>query len=397
MFEEVQEAPRDAILGLTEAFQRDTNPDKINLTVGVYKDDHGETPVLECVRRAERKIVEQSASKSYLPIPGGPAYAQHVQQLVFGSDNEVITSGRIATSQTPGGTGALRVAADFLKQNFPQATVWLSQPTWPNHPNVFAAAGVATQTYPYFDKETNQLALAPVLDTIQQIPSGDVILLHGCCHNPTGIDPAPQAWAQIADLVLARGIVPLIDFAYQGFADGVSEDAIGVREFCRPGAEILVSSSFSKNFGLYSERVGALSVVAAEAETVQAVQSQMKRCIRANYSNPPAHGAAIVQTVLSDSELTSLWESEVAQMRERINGMRGRLAATLTDKGAPGDWSFIEQQRGMFSFSGLTPEQVEKLREEDAIYVVGSGRINVAGITSDNIDRLTSAIARVMG
>ena len=397
MFQDISEAPRDAILGLTEAFKRDPNGQKINLSVGVYQDDSGKTPVLECVRRAEQILEEQAASKAYLPIDGGADYRGKVQSLLLGDDHEAVSSGRAATTQTPGGTGALRVAADFLHANLPSATLWMSQPTWPNHPNVFAAANLPTKTYPYFDKASNGLATQDMLDAIGQMPAGDVILLHGCCHNPTGIDPSPQVWEQLADAVYAQGLLPLIDFAYQGFADGVVQDATGLRAFCRPGKELLVCSSFSKNFGLYSERVGALTAIAADSQAVGVVQSQIKRCVRANYSNPPAHGAAIVNTVLSDKGLTAQWEEEVAEMRNRINSMRAELARQLTDKGAPGDWSFIEQQRGMFSFSGLSSDQVDKLRESYSIYIVGSGRINVAGITSENIGRLTDAIVEVMG
>jgi aspartate/tyrosine/aromatic aminotransferase len=396
MFEHIEPAPRDPILGLSEAFREDPNPRKINLSVGVYQDATGKTPILESVRQAGRLVLERQKSMSYLPIPGSPAYAAAVQQLLFGAGHEVEASGRAATSHTPGGTGALRVAADLIHQQMPKATVWLTQPTWPNHPQIFAAAGVATKSFPYFDSKTNSLAFEQALAAIAAIPAGDVVLLHGCCHNPTGIDPTPDEWKQLADAIDGRGILPLLDFAYQGFADDIPDDAVGLREFLRPGAELIVCSSFSKNFGLYCERVGALTIVAKNKSAAETVQSQVKACIRANYSNPPAHGAELVTTVLGDAELRSLWEREVGQMRDRINGMRKLLVKTLKAKGVPGDFSFITRQRGMFSFSGLTPQQVEALKQRYAIYIVGSGRINVAGITEQNVVPLCEAIAEVV-
>ncbi len=397
MFETVQAAPRDAIFGLTEAFGKDTRPEKINLCAGVYQDENGQTPLLECVREAEQRLAVAASSKSYLPIPGAPEYAEVVRQLVFGAEHEAVQSGRIAGAQTPGGTGALRVAGDFLRTNFPNATLWMSDPTWPNHPNIFAAAGVPVKTYPYFDPSTSGLALAPMLEAISKMPAGDAILLHGCCHNPTGIDPTEAQWQQIASAARQRGLIPLLDFAYQGFAEGIEQDAAGLRTFARPDAELIVCSSFSKNFGLYRERVGALSIVCPTVEAADAVQSQVNRVIRSNYSNPPAHGAAIVNCVLRDPDLRAAWEKEVATMRSRINGMRQQLVDSLTAQGIPGDYSFITQQRGMFSFTGLTKEQVEALREKHAIYIVGSGRINVAGLTPTNVDRVAETIGGMVG
>lgn len=395
MFELIQPAPPDPILGLTEAFRADPSPQKINLSVGVYRDASGKTPVLESVRRAGERVVASQQSKAYLPIDGSPAYRAAVQRLVFGEGHEAIAAGRAATSHTPGGTGALRVAADLIHKQLPQATVWLTQPTWPNHPQVFAAAGVPTKSFAYFDAAANALAFDETLAAIRQMPAGDVILLHGGCHNPTGIDPTAEQWNQLADAIYDRGLLPLLDFAYQGFADGIDEDAAGVRAMCRPGAELIVCNSFSKNFSLYCDRVGALTIVAADKQAADAVQSQVKICIRANYSNPPAQGAELVTTILGDKDLSALWAEEVAEMRDRINGMRRLLVETLQAKGVPGDFSFITRQRGMFSFSGLTPEQVDALREKHAIYIVRSGRINVAGITKDNVQRLCEAIAEV--
>ncbi|MFO0791771.1 MAG: amino acid aminotransferase [Pirellulales bacterium] len=396
MFDHIQAAPRDPILGLSESFKEDPNPKKINLSVGVYQDNSGKTPVLESVRKAGQLVLERLKSMSYLPIPGSPAYAAAVQKLMFGEGSEVLKSGRAATSHTPGGTGALRVAADFIHTHLPKATVWLTQPTWPNHPQIFAAAGVPTKSYAYFDAKTNSLAFDETIAAIQKMPAGDVIMLHGCCHNPTGIDPTPEQWKKLADVIHDRGLLPFLDFAYQGFAEGIDQDAAGLRTFCRPGAELIVCSSFSKNFGLYCERVGALTIVAKDKAAADTVQSQVKVTIRSNYSNPPAHGAELVTTVLSDPELRKQWEQEVGQMRDRINGMRELLVKTLRAKGVPGDYSFITRQRGMFSFSGLTPPQVEALKQKHAIYIVGSGRINVAGITDQNIGPLCDAIADVV-
>ncbi len=353
--------------------------------------------MLECVRTAEGRLAEAAQSKSYLPIPGSPEYVEVVQKLVFGAGHEVLELKRVATAHTPGGTGALRVAADFLHTNLPDATVWMSDPTWPNHPNIFQAAGVPVNSFPYFDQASNGLAWEAMFEAINKIPAGDVILLHGCCHNPTGIDPTVVQWKEIADAVDDRGLAPLLDFAYQGFADGIQEDATGLRTFLRPGAELMVCNSFSKNFGLYRERVGALSIVCPSGSSVQAVQSQVNRVIRANYSNPPAHGAEIVNCVLRDDPLRQTWENEVATMRSRINGMRQTLVDALKAKGVPGDYTFITQQRGMFSFTGLTKEQVETLREQHAIYIVGSGRINVAGLTPANVERVAEAIGAVVG
>jgi aspartate/tyrosine/aromatic aminotransferase len=397
MFESIEAAPRDAILGLSAAFREDPRPEKIDLSVGVYQDEQGRTPMLECVRTAEGRLAEAAQSKSYLPIPGSPEYVEVVQKLVFGAGHEVLESKRVATAHTPGGTGALRVVADFLHTNLPDATVWMSDPTWPNHPNIFQAAGVPVNSFPYFDQTSNGLAWEAMIEAINKIPAGDVVLLHGCCHNPTGIDPTVDQWNEIADAVYDRGLAPLLDFAYQGLADGIQEDATGLRNFMRPGAELMVCNSFSKNFGLYRERVGALSIICPSESSVQAVQSQVNRVIRANYSNPPAHGAEIVNCVLRDSSLRQTWEKEVATMRNRINGMRQTLIDALKAKGVPGDYTFITQQRGMFSFTGLTKDQVETLRKRFAIYIVGSGRINVAGLTPANVERVAEAIGAVIG
>ncbi len=396
MFDALKMAPPDPILGLTEAFNADTNPDKINLSVGVYQNKDGVTPILATVKEAEKRLLKAETSKAYMPITGSPQYDQLVQQMLFGDDHSIITASRAVTAHTPGGTGALRVTGDYLKKLFPNATLWLSDPTWGNHPAVFKAAGLPTKTYPYFDAERNSLDFDNMIDAISKIPAGDVVLLHGCCHNPTGVDPSPQQWSEIADVLSRNGVLPLVDFAYQGFANSIELDACGLRTLADKLDELIICSSFSKNFGLYRERVGALTIVAADNDTAKIVASQLKVCIRTNYSNPPAHGGAIVAAILSDPELRAGWEAEVKQMRLRINDMRQLLATTLAGKGANRDFSFITQQYGMFSFTGLTKEQVATLRDKFSIYIVGSGRVNVAGITPGNIDPLCQAIVSVL-
>ncbi len=396
MFSSITMAPPDSILGLAEAFKKDPRPHKINLSIGVYCDESGKTPVLPSVKEAERRLLAGEQSKSYLPIEGTPLYGQQVQAMQLGATHEAVTSKRIITAHTPSGTAALRVAADFIKKNLPSATVWISDPTWPNHPQIFQAAGLHCKTYPYFDPAANDLAFDKMLSALATIPAGDVVLLHGCCHNPSGIDPTPAQWRSIAQTLQQRRVIPFLDFAYQGFGRGLEEDAIGLRELVTPGAEVIVASSFSKNFGLYNERVGALSVVAADADAATRVMSQVKSAIRANYSNPPCHGGAIVSTILSDPALKAQWENELAQMRRRIQSMRELFVHALRQNGVTADFSFITRQLGMFSFSGLTKAQVDRLRDEFAVYVVGNGRINVAGMTPANMPALAQAIKAVM-
>ncbi|MEM7126926.1 MAG: amino acid aminotransferase [Chloroflexota bacterium] len=396
MFETIAVAPPDAILGLNEAFKADRNPNKINLGVGVYKDEQGQTPILNSVKEAETLLLKSEQTKSYLPIDGPPDYGVAVQKMLFGPDHEILTSGRAVTAQSPGGTGALRVAADFIHQQFPNSTVWLSDPTWPNHPSIFGAASVKIATYPYFNSATNDVDFSGMMNALDSAQKGDVVLIHGCCHNPTGVDLSAEAWQQLADQIQQKGLLPLLDFAYQGFAEGLDEDAVGLRTLSRPGAELFIASSFSKNFGLYNERTGAITLVAASNEPAQVALSQLKRCIRANYSNPPAHGSAIVTTILTQPELRTKWASELTAMRERINGMRHLFVETLNEKGVKENFSFITQQRGMFSYSGLTTDHVAALRDRHGVYIVGSGRINVAGMTAENMDYLCSAIADVL-
>lgn len=396
MFEHIQAAPADPILGLNDAYKNDSNPDKINLGVGVYKDEQGNTPILKAVKQAEERLLARETTKSYLSIEGAPAYRSAVQTLLFGKDHQIITKQLAQTAHTPGGTGALRVAAEFIKKHLPEATIWVSNPTWANHQSVFQSVGLEVGSYAYYDADSKSLDFEAMLASLSQIPEGDVVLFHGCCHNPTGIDPTPEQWYQLAKLCSKQGFLPLFDFAYQGFGQGLQEDAQGLRTFLEHVPEMLIASSFSKNFGLYNERVGALTILCETAEQAETAFTQVKRCIRTNYSNPPSHGSAVVAEILNDAELFTLWESEVKAMRTRIHEMRSLFVNTLRIKGVSQDFSFISQQQGMFSFSGLTPDQVAQLRKEFGIYIVGSGRISVAGMTHDNMEPLCNAIAAIL-
>ncbi len=400
MFEHVTAASPDPILGLSEAFGRDERPSKINLAVGVFKDAAGQTPVLDAVRTAETRLLAEETTKSYMPIGGDPAFGRAARELLLGADHPALAAGRVVTFQTPGGTGGLRVAGDYLKQNHSGKTLWVSDPTWANHHGIFAAAGVAVKPYPYLDPQTNSLNLDAMLGAAQGMREGDIWLLHGCCHNPTGIDPTAEQWTQIAAAAQAYGVLPLIDFAYQGFGAGLTEDAAGLRAVLDVNPEALVCASFSKNFGLYRERVGAFHVVAKDTDTAAVVGSQVKACVRRNYSNPPAHGGAVVTTILGNTALRTQWEAELTAMRDRINGMRTALQAGLDERGVrltPEGNGFITRQNGMFTMSGLTKPQVQALKQDHAIYIVGSGRINVAGVTPDNLPVLCDAIAAVTG
>ncbi len=389
-------APPDPILGLTEAFRADTRPQKANLSVGVYVNEAGVTPVIPSVLEAERLLLEKAGSKGYLPIDGRPGYQKVVREMVFGADHEIVTSGRCATAQTPGGTGALRVAADFLLQTGASRTIWLSEPTWPNHPQLFSMAGFVIRTYPYLDGSGRQVDVSRLLGALRSAVPGDVVLLQGSCHNPSGVDPDPETWAAIGEIIVERELVPIVDFAYQGFGFGLREDADWLAGLARPGLEFLVCSSFSKNFALYNERVGALTIVAADAARVAAALTHLKVAIRSNYSNPPAHGGDIVETILSRPELRSRWEVDLAGMRDRILGNRKILVEALIAAGVPGNWEPIAHQRGMFALLGLSNEQVRRLRDEFGVYVVGKGRINVAGITAANLDHAVSSIKAVI-
>jgi aromatic-amino-acid transaminase len=384
------------VLGLTDEFKNDTRPEKINLGVGIYKDESGNTPVLATVKKAEAILLEKETTKSYLGIPGTAEYGLAVQQLLFGANATIISDKRAQTAQAPGGTGALRVAAEFIKRQLGDVKVWISNPTWANHIGVFAAAGLETASYSYYNAETKDIDFDAALADLANANEGDIVLLHGCCHNPTGIDPVEAQWHQLAALCVEKKLLPMFDFAYQGFAVGVEEDAQGLRIFAEQCSELLVASSFSKNFGLYNERVGAFTLVGTTAEQAATAFSQVKSIARVIYSNPPAHGAAIVTQILNDEALRNEWEQEVADMRDRIQEMRTLFVQTLKDCGVDADFSFIERQNGMFSFSGLNKDQVNRLKEEFGIYIVGSGRISVAGMTKNNMLPLCKGIAAVL-
>lgn len=396
MFENITMAPADPILGLTDAFKKDTNPEKINLGVGVYKDEAGTTPILKSVKQAEELILNEETTKSYLSIQGTPEYGKCVRELIFGKDSEVLTSNRAVSVQSPGGTGALRIAADFIHKFLPKAKIWISDPTWANHNQVFSAAGLDICKYSYYDSSINGLNFDKMLESLSKVAAGDVVLLHACCHNPTGVDVTPEQWKQLADVTEKKGFLPLFDFAYQGFGNGLDEDAFGIRYFAGKIKNFFVANSFSKNFGLYNERVGALTLVADSADKTATAFSQMKICVRANFSNPPAHGAAVVTKILTTPELRKQWENEVTEMRDRINGYRDKFVATLKEKGVKQNFDFIKEQRGMFSYTGLSVEEVLELRNDYSIFFVNSGRISLAGINGKNIDRLCQSFAEVL-
>ena len=396
LFSAVEMAPRDPILGLNEQFGADTNPAKVNLGVGVYYDDNGKLPLLKCVVEAERQMLEAPKARGYLPIDGIAAYDKAVQGLVFGADSEVVTGGRVATVQAIGGTGGLKIGADFLKKVNPNATVLISDPSWENHRALFSTAGFPGGTYPYYDAENRGINFAGMLAAIDAAPAGTVILLHACCHNPTGYDITGEQWDQVIASIKARNLVAFLDMAYQGFGDGIAEDGAVIGKFVAAGLDFFVSTSFSKSFSLYGERVGALSVVCASKEEATRVLSQLKIAIRTNYSNPPTHGAQIVATVLTTPALRTMWEDELAAMRVRIKEMRTLLVEKLTAAGVQGDLSYIVRQKGMFSYSGLNKDQMVRLRGEFGVYGVDSGRICVAALNTKNIGYVADAIVKVM-
>ena len=396
-FETVTQAPADPILSITESFKTDPNPEKINLSVGVFVNDSGVTPVLDTVREAEKVLTETNTTKSYLPMTGNPRYASLTQTLCFGDELAESLTGKIVTAQTPGGTGALRVAADFIKGNLKTKSAWLSNPTWANHKGIFSSAGLDTNVYSYFDSTSLSLDYSAFLESIKSIPSGDVVILHACCHNPTGADLSPEQWDEVANIASAKGWLPLLDFAYQGFGLSIEEDAYAPRAFAKAGLPLFVCQSFSKNLGLYRERVGALQIVVDNVEESKRVASQVKIAIRTNYSNPPAHGSAIVEAILGDSQWQTRWTQEVDAMRTRIHEVRRQFVTALANAGVSRDFSFLKDQKGMFSFTGLTKEQAIALRTDHSIYIVDSGRINVAGITSNNLPRLVNVLKEILG
>ena len=396
LFEAVELAPRDPILGLNEQYKADERPGKVNLGVGVYYDDQGRVPLLKCVHQAEVDRVQAAGAHSYLPIEGLTALNTAARQLVLGKGSEAIESSRAFTVQAVGGTGALKIGADYLKQLLPNAKVAISTPSWENHRALFERAGFEVLEYAYYDKQTHGLNLQGMLDSIAALPSGSIVVVHACCHNPTGVDPTPAQWQQIIDVIKAGGHVPFLDMAYQGFGDGLEQDAAAVRGFIDAGLTCLISTSFSKSFSLYGERIGALTVVTGSADEAKRVLSQVKRVIRTNYSNPPTFGGAVVAEVLNNDALFALWETELADMRSRIKDMREQLVAKLKAAGVQTNFDFVLQQKGMFSYSGLTAGQVDALREQHSIYAVGSGRICVAALNSTNIDTVANAIAAVL-
>ncbi len=395
IFATVEMAPRDPILGLNEQFNADPNPAKVNLGVGVYFDAHGKLPLLQCVQAAEKMMMEAPKARGYLPIDGIAAYDKAVQGLVFGADSEPVKSGRVATIQALGGTGGLKVGADLLHRMSPDATVLISDPSWENHRALFEGAGFRVETYPYYDAARRGIDFEAMLAALNRAAAGSIVVLHACCHNPTGCDLAPAQWAQVIAAVKARGLVPFLDMAYQGFGDGIAEDGAVVAQFVGAGLACFVATSFSKSFSLYGERVGALSVVCESKEEADRVLSQLKRVIRSNYSNPPTHGAQAVALVLTTPALRALWEDELAGMRRRIQQMRVALRSKLEAAGLGQDFAYITAQKGMFSYSGLSKAQMQRLRSEFGIYGVDSGRICVAALNDSNLDATVAAIVAV--
>ena len=389
-------APRDPILGISEAFNADTRADKVNLGVGVYTDENGKVPLLACVKRAEAEMTAQALPRTYLPIDGLAAYDKAVQALLFGTGSEIVASGRACTVQALGGTGGLRVGADFLRRFAPGAQVWISDPSWENHRALFEAAGFTVNQYPYYHAPTRGLDFDGMMGALERVPEGHIVVLHTCCHNPTGVDPTPDQWKRILATVRKRGLIPFLDLAYQGFGDGIDADGAVLRDFAATPGPLLVASSFSKSFSLYGERIGAITLVAASREEATRALSQLKRIVRANYSNPPTHGCKIVASVLTTPALRNEWETELAGMRDRIKAMRKLLVEKLQARVPGSDFSFMLRQRGMFSYSGLTKPQVEKLRAEHAVYAIDTGRICVAALNTNNVDKVAAAVAAVI-
>jgi aspartate/tyrosine/aromatic aminotransferase len=394
MFEAVPVNPPDAIFGLNEQFKNDTSNSKVNLTVGVYKDANGQTPTMTAVKQAEKILLETSTTKSYLPIDGSAAFRSLVAELILGAED---AEGKFpATAQTPGGTVALRVAGELVKRILNVKTIWMSNPTWANHSKIFTQAGLEIQHYGYLDQSGTGLDFDKVTSTIEQASAGDAVLLHTVCHNPTGVDLSEQQWQTLSELILNKSLVPIFDFAYQGFGESLESDAFAIRHFVKSGGEAIICNSFSKNFGLYGERVGGITAVAQSAAACSAMQSQIKSTIRTMYSNPPIHGGAIVETILADAELRKTWKAELTSIRQRIVQLRASFVSKMEALVPGKDFSYINQQRGMFSYSGLNKDQADRLREEHSIYILGSGRINIAGMNDGNMDQICNAIAKVL-
>ena len=396
IFSAVEMAPRDPILGLNESFAADSRSGKVNLGVGVYFDENGKIPLLDAVKQAEKARLAAMPPRGYQPIEGPAVYNQAVQNLLFGKDSPLLAEGRVIGAQALGGTGALKLGADYLKRLLPDAKVHISNPSWENHRALFEAAGFVVDSYPYYDAATRGIDFSGMTACLNALPAGSIIVLHACCHNPTGADLSEAQWRETIGIIQARGLVPFLDMAYQGFAEGIAEDALALNLFAASGMQFFVSSSFSKSFSLYGERVGALSVVTASKEESARVLSQVKRVIRTNYSNPPTHGGSVVAAVLSSPELRGLWETELATMRNRIRAMRESFVEKLKAKGVAEDFSFILRQRGMFSYTGLSAEQVARLQSEFGIYAVSTGRICLAALNTRNIDYAVDSLAAVL-
>lgn len=397
MFEHVDAYAGDPILSLNEAFQQDPRPGKINLSIGIYFDDAGRIPMLASVRAAELAVVEAAGARPYLPMEGAAPFRSAVQQLLFGAHSAALKDGRIATIQGVGSSGGLKIGADFLKAYFPGSTVYLSDPTWDNHRAVFEGSGHRTASYPYYDAATGGVRFDALRAHLQALPERSIVLMHACCHNPTGVDLSPEQWRALVPVIRERGLLPFLDLAYQGYGDGLQADAFAPRLFADQGLSFLIANSFSKNMSLYGERCGALSVVCPDAAQASLVLGQLKATIRRNYSNPPAHGAQVVARVLTDPKLRAQWEGEVAAMRERILAMRRQLHAVLAARLPGRDFGYFLSQRGMFSYTGLTPEQAERLKTEFGVYILRSGRMCVAGLNSRNVDATAQALAAVLG
>ncbi|CAM3932037.1 amino acid aminotransferase [Pseudoalteromonas byunsanensis] len=395
MFSELKPLPTDPILGLMAAYKQDTNPNKIDLGVGVYKDEQGDTPVLRAVKKAEAFRLENEKTKSYIGLAGNLDFCHKMESLLLGEHGTLLAN-RVRTAQTPGGTGALRVAAEFIKRCNTNATVWVTTPTWANHISLFEAAGLQVKEYPYYDYENKGLLFDEMINALKQVPKGDVVLLHACCHNPSGMDLNAEQWKVVAELAKEVGFTPLIDIAYQGFGASLDQDAYGLRLLADAVDELIICSSCSKNFGLYRERVGACTLISKDAATADISNSVLLSVVRSIYSMPPAHGADIVNTILSSTELTQMWHEELDEMRSRINGLRTLIKDSLAAKGVAQDFSFIDKQNGMFSFLGINKEQIDRLQKDYGIYIVGSSRVNVAGISQANIDYFANAVADVL-
>jgi aromatic-amino-acid transaminase len=396
LLSQVPLAPSDPILGITEAYVADKNPKKVNLGVGVYYDNAGKVPLLECVRRAESERLKAAPPRAYLPIDGLAAYDCAVQELVLGKEFGAVQEKRVVTVQALGGTGGLKIGADFLRQLTPGSAVWISEPSWENHRQLFEAAGFTVRSYPYYDAKTHGLDFPGMRNALNALPAGAIVVLHACCHNPTGVDLSPENWSEVLAIVQRRGLIPFLDLAYQGFGDGLDPDALAARLFAGAMTPVFLSTSFSKSFSLYGERVGAFSLVTASPEEAARVLSQLKRIVRTNYSNPPGHGSQLVAAVLNSPELRAQWEQELGGMRDRIKRMRLELVSKIKQRVPRADFGFILAQRGMFSYSGLTKEQVQRLRREYSIYAIETGRICVAALNSGNIDYVAEAIAKVI-